>query len=399
MSGLTEAMGELMELACDHENSVVMDDDEAVASPIGQLENRILHMVAEAEPAEIDEALQVAAGRLDDVAPANIGLIAICLGAIIEDGGDAMVTGPGLLQWLPRILSDWVRFYTRCREMLAADAEVADILAERSDEVGDEYTLDDFMMDEGWVDIGEHCLPGLGPEGPALLAAPAALDYFQLSFVAHLSHSKELRRMTRERPELLQAAWDFDRTTGDSSYFTKMLRVLDDEPVVVIHPGERKGYELRIGGIAVNFELSLLLERELIGDPQAGWLCGQILTSDIADQDSSFVGQFNLWNWPGLGADETVPYDGFQRGLDGASLTEKVTKNWIWNEGCPADIMPFEGTRVILLGPPPYSRSYNGGRTFPNMEPELTVLRQLDRAEVDDWLARIAAAVRSATEG
>ena len=44
---------------------------------------------------------------------------------------------------------------------------------------------------------------------------------------------------------------------------------------------------------------------------------------------------------------------------------------WIWNEGVPADIPTFEGTRVVLLGPPPYERSWNSVRRFPDLAVDL----------------------------
>jgi hypothetical protein len=58
----------------------------------------------------------------------------------------------------------------------------------------------------------------------------------------------------------------------------------------------------------------------------------------------------------------------------------------------PADIPPFEGTRVVLLGPPPYQRSWNAGRRFADMAGDLRVERILTRGEVRELLGRIAAA-------
>jgi hypothetical protein len=94
------------------------------------------------------------------------------------------------------------------------------------------------------------------------------------------------------------------------------------------------------------------------------------------------VGAFNLWNWQGLLPDGSLP-----TGLNGK-------EHWIWNEGVPADVAPFEGQRVVLLGPSPYARTWNAGRFFPAMKGELEVLEILAPAQVQDWLSRIAAAPR-----
>ena len=54
---------------------------------------------------------------------------------------------------------------------------------------------------------------------------------------------------------------------------------------------------------------------------------------------------------------------------------------------------------MILVGPPPYARSWNAGRFFTDMNGELEVVRQLSGDETRDWLARLAAAPRPAQPG
>jgi hypothetical protein len=199
-----------------------------------------------------------------------------------------------------------------------------------------------------------------------------------------------LRAAARSRPEVLRLSEEADDVTGNTSFLTDMLRVLDDERLVVLHPGEQKGFEVRISGLADNFQLHTLLMAELIGDPQAGWLPGAkpdpavVAAAGTGAQPANTrlgtTGAFNLWNWPALQADGTLPAGQGNAGW------------WVWNEGNPGDIRPFEGVRVVLLGPPPYSRGWNAGRRFPNMPGELVVEHVLPPDVVRDWLARIAAA-------
>ena len=77
-----------------------------------------------------------------------------------------------------------------------------------------------------------------------------------------------------------------------------------------------------------------------------------------------------------------------------ATLSDPLagSAHWVWNEGVPADIPPFEGTRVVLLGPPPYDRSWNCVRKFPDMTGALHLEHILSADETRDFLARIAAA-------
>jgi hypothetical protein len=56
----------------------------------------------------------------------------------------------------------------------------------------------------------------------------------------------------------------------------------------------------------------------------------------------------------------------------------------------PADIPELDGHRVIILGPAPYSRGWQAQRVFPRLPATLDA-RELSRAEVDDWAARVGA--------
>jgi hypothetical protein len=56
--------------------------------------------------------------------------------------------------------------------------------------------------------------------------------------------------------------------------------------------------------------------------------------------------------------------------------------------------VPFEGLRVVLIGPAPYARTWNAGRCLQNMPAELTLEGTLTPEAVSDWLGRLAAAPR-----
>jgi hypothetical protein len=170
-----------------------------------------------------------------------------------------------------------------------------------------------------------------------------------------------------------------------------MLQVLDDELLLVVHVEQRKGFDIRIAGIADNFQLHTLLAGAIIGSPAKGMVTGEAPSKRaVAECRDSAVshgggdnvtGAFNLWNWSGLQPDGRLP-DGQTEG----------SVHWIWNEGCPVDIVPFEGRRVVLLGPPPYARYWCAGRQFHGMVGELTVERRLSETEVVDWLNRLTRA-------
>lgn len=62
--------------------------------------------------------------------------------------------------------------------------------------------------------------------------------------------------------------------------------------------------------------------------------------------------------------------------------------------GIPADIYPFEGTRIVLLQDSPYERTWNAQRLFQDMVGEIEVVKVLDQAKYQGWIKRISEANR-----
>jgi hypothetical protein len=71
--------------------------------------------------------------------------------------------------------------------------------------------------------------------------------------------------------------------------------------------------------------------------------------------DRPSTGVWNLYNWTVLDEEGRL-----------SPPAKDDPKHWIWNEGMPADILPFEGQRIILLGPPAYLRWWNTARAIPS---------------------------------
>jgi hypothetical protein len=174
-----------------------------------------------------------------------------------------------------------------------------------------------------------------------------------------------------------------------ANWLHQMLAVLDDEPLLVLHPAQKKGYRVRIEGIASNFDLHTLLGAALIGDPSEGWLEGKAPSPDVIEalqgraptEPPQMIGVFNLVNYTGLGKDGTI--------LKEMKPGGRWQSDWIWNEGTPADILPFEGLRVILLTDPPYTRLWNVQRIFDGMIGRLYVDDTLTPEQVQEWLHRL----------
>lgn len=355
---------------------------------------------------EIQEALQRFAALFPNVPLVALGQVAINCGSLVERGGDVAIVGPALLERLPRLNETAGDFYRRCKALAVADEPLLDELRQelKTDE-GDgedeedsrtpEELVETYVDGHGWERLAGKFGPVLFQEHPASVLGYMSEEFFRLGLIAHLSRSKGLRSAARSRPELLKQTLQIDDVgCCHRSFLATMLQVLDDETLLVLHVEQRKGFEVRIGGIADNFQLHTLLGGALIGAPARGWIAGEAPSKLAVDEcrdaplhrggGDIVTGPFNLFNWTALGPDGVLP----------EGTESDAADHWIWNEGWPAEIAPFEGRRVVLLGPPPYVRSWRAGRQFPGMVGELTCERALGMSEVDDWLHRLAKAPR-----
>ncbi|MGN9838916.1 hypothetical protein ACTMTI_12415 [Nonomuraea sp. H19] len=193
-----------------------------------------------------------------------------------------------------------------------------------------------------------------------------------LPVMSILQLSPRVRTALPGRERLIAALGSVLDERADLEFLAGLLRVLDDERLIVLHRPTGRGYEVVIGGIGDNFQLHTLLADALSGPDADGLLDGVrpdpswvlAATEGQVDRDAAPVrGQFNLVDANG---------------------------KWIWNEGRPADIPRLDGVRVVVLDPPPYERSWTPGRIYPMMRPAIRVRRILPADEAAAWLAKVA---------
>lgn len=333
----------------------------------------VMQLGEQANPATRNAMLEQVAALLTTTSMSRASYLAIGCGAIVEDGADP-------LRGLPPLLA-------RTREALVGAAPFIEACQKAAKESGD------------GPEHPEECVEAFGgqvaEQMPREAAALDAVPRLCQAMTAFLARSMEARRIARADEALVAACKELPFDPGFVEFLKMLLQVLDQEEMVVLYPKLGRGYRIRVSGIGDNFQLHTLLADALIGDPDQGWLPGGRPDSRVAAlaKDASFtqeeaekltaVGSFNLVNWQGLQPDGTLP-EGQRSGHE----------HWIWNEGIPADIAPFEGTRIILLSPPPYQRAWGGGRVFPGMKAELRVLEILSPESVQRWLGRIASTPR-----
>jgi hypothetical protein len=173
--------------------------------------------------------------------------------------------------------------------------------------------------------------------------------------VLYLCQRKDVRAMLPERARLTAAIAATREHIGTAHWLYGLLLVLDDEPLIVLHRATGRGYRVTISGIGDNFQLHTMLAATLIGDESQGMLPGQRPTP--AQISAATDGE------------DLEPAGGMR----GSFNLVDANGDWIWNEGRPADIPAIDGTRVIVLDPPPYARGWNAGRAYPLMQPTMTL--------------------------
>jgi hypothetical protein len=334
-----------------------------------------------------NEALRRMADAIATTDHARASAVAIGCGAIVENGGDPDIAIGPILEHLPDTLAAAAVFIDACEEMArqekAARGEGESGGSEAAGEGEEEEEEEGDLVQRFGYQVAQE----LPEEGQAWLS----LRPMCLGAIAMLGRSPRARQQGRATESLSDRAGYLAGRHDQVSFLHMMLQVVDNEELLVLHPETKRGYRVRISGIADNFQLHLLLADALVGDPAKGLLPGQrpdprtvaaARDQPVDPQARSAQGVFNLWTWQGLQPDGRLP-EGFGE-----------SDHWVWNEGTPSDIPHFEGVRVVLLGPPPYPRSWNAGRRFDGMHAELRLEEVLPPNVAQDWLNRIAQAPR-----
>jgi hypothetical protein len=313
--------------------------------------------------AEVHEALAQLAElfQVDDLSRA--GFLALLCGAYVERGADPLAIAEPLGH--------------RLRSLLESSADLVAACLARMPEAEDEGEDHDPHA------AFEAAREELAPEMPREHAAWEALGQFWPPAIAVYSLSPKARAAARGLRELAAKVSDHHEA---GHWLDLMLSVLDDdEPIVAIEPATGLGILGRISGVVENFQLNVLL---MDGFPNLGLLARRRVPKRVADvahglgpqqTDDTVTGAWNLYTWQAIQPGLTLPAP-----MDSSA--------WIWNEGRPEDIPVFEGSRVILLGPPSYSRSWRSQRMFSRLPAELECERRLTKDEVQDWLRRMLAA-------
>jgi hypothetical protein len=334
-------------------------------------------VLEEAEHAEATARNQALAQLATVIAATDVtraSLVSLGCGALVESGGDPRLALGAVLGRLPAVLTQADIFAELCRDLAEEPPSELDV---HPDEADAEPPATNYVDEFGAM---------VAEEMPEEAQAWTAVEPFCMGAIAMLSRSADARREARRHPDLLAGVQKISRLHRRAAHLANLLRVLDDEELVVLYPELTRGYRVVVRGIGDNFQLHTLLADALIGDPEQGLLPGPrpdprvvaAARNRLADRSIGVaVGFFNLVNYHGLQADGTV------------SAAPENSACWIAGDGIPADIPLFEGTRVVLLGPPAFPQTWDANRTFEGMEADVRIIEKLSPDKVREWLDRI----------
>lgn len=240
------------------------------------------------------------------------------------------------------------------------------------------------LGEESAHDPGDHAILNRQPEDEEALLAVQSMCR---AVCAALSRSPQLRRIARAHETLVArlAIPEFTAILPAVELTARALNVLDGEEVLVLHPELQRGYRVGITGITHVWQLHTLLAAALIGDESAGSLPGTppdpravaAARDGLVNEAVPTSVSWTLWSWESLQPDGALP----QRLL--GSIRESQP---------PASIPTFEGTRILLLGPPAVPLSGDARRALPLMQADLRVLETVPQDVAADWLRRLAEA-------
>lgn len=321
----------------------------------------------------------VAAPRLAALAPRfGVGLgsmFAIYAGCCVELGAPKAECAPAILAGARDAVEAAADFRRRWaaagfdpEELPDPDGEPDYGLLERLSAVGE----DDPDAEEGDEVLDGLEAPDTGNPENTVRAIEAwwSLEQWVTAALAVLADAG-VRASLANPDGFVEAVRDLEDERPDLRCLSSALLLLEEEPVIVLHRPTGTGYQVRISGVGDNFQLHTLLAHALIGGghipgdaPEASWVAAATdaaLTPELAAEQ--VVGAFNLV------------------GPDGG---------WIWNEGTPSDIPVVEGSRLLVLDPPPYKRSWNNVRFFPMIPGSLRLERVLGAEEAERWFALVS---------
>jgi hypothetical protein len=323
-SELLDAVERLVAIATrDGDDRALRGAVNAVVKAAGSADARAMRAAIE----RIADGMKHADGRATQV-------LHLTLGTLVEGGAPPELGWPVVSHGLRELLEQAARFAEACLERARhASGEAGFATAAR--EVSERRPRDA----AAWREVPARCLAA----------------------VACLTRSRELRKAVREDGALVHATLPLAEAIDEVGLLLQVLRMIDDEELVVVHAEAKRAFRVAIRDVASNVELLALLADALVGE---GLLPGKRPSKPVH---------------AALGKGKGVSLR--------TSFTFDTTPHGDLVDGVPADFPERNGARVVVLHALRRPRALAVDPSFVGLAPEVRVTRALPAAEVERWLA------------
>jgi hypothetical protein len=288
--------------------------------------------------AQLNELIAEVAPLIGAADPFRAAVVAVQCGTFVEWGGDHALVAPHLLAALPRHLE------------LAAREE------------------------------------GTFEDAPDAHRARAGLTFLMLATMAVLCRDAAHRRAARAIPGIWQLLEEVRYAHNETGFVAQVLGFTDDVELLVLVPGESKGFRVRLEAVASCAHLFTLLQAELIG----GHLVGEPPDEQLVRVARGEVphtqrlhdsARFHYCSWQGMKANGEL----------GIAIN-----TWLEANGSPKYIPQFEGVPVVLIGPKVFDSHSWDSNFFANIHDALRsraeIVEVLTPEAAREWIEKIRAA-------
>jgi hypothetical protein len=311
---------------------------------------------------ELDAAVILLAPLLDEARPSFGGMLAQYVGSLIGMDGDAAPALDSLVEHACRSLEGTQLFESLHGELIGPvpeRADCGDVEYERFVAAASSRTDDPGAVARSWLYAESWVQP-----------------------VLVLLQRSDVRRALPQRERLMAAAIATEDVLPElAPWLVGLLRILDGEPLIVVHRSTGTGFRVTISGVADNFQLHTLLAARvipLLPDARRGLFRRRAAALPDPPTPAMVAAADGSGDYAPAG------------GITGQFNLVDATGAWIWNEGRPDEIPSIAGVRVVVLDPPPYQRAWDSGRAYPLLRATVDAI-PLPADEADLWLGRVAA--------
>jgi hypothetical protein len=320
-------------------------EQEDLSASFSRLYRAILHDCENARPATLNRLLKQLAAGIDVPDILNAGVVANLCGIVVESGGDPNIAVDSVLRRFTEQLAGVQRVSEPLTE---AEGRKVELICEQMVHRGRLRPIhrSNRNLYPVWVKIDKPYR--VGEPIPLDFQSWMALRDMGCAAMTMLCRSMQAREAARANDALLTRAQALQNVSRFAYYIAELLSEVDAE-LVVLHPGQQAGFRVIAEGIRHNFQLSGFLQETLMGDPGEGRLApgwpepgeeGAALEGDDeVDPEFNFnTAAWTYYQWTGLQP-------------DGSFAPFREIWHRVLGELTPLDIQPFEGDRVVILGP------------------------------------------------